>query len=77
MSCTEGFTTNGHFSFEDDIIQSSFPFNRKHSSIICNNRLGKVHIVKVSKTTKFLVSAKYHSYIRNTWKILKSGAGEG
>ena len=67
------------WSFEDDIIQWSFPFNRKHSSIICHNHMCKLHIITVPQTTDLLrsiISAKFHTYIRNTRKVLKCGAGE-
>ena len=68
------------FSFEDDITQSSLPFNRKQRNIICHNRLRKLRIATVSQTTDLLgsvISAKFHTYIRNTRKALKCGAEEG
>lgn len=68
------------FSFKNNIIQSSFPFNRKHSCIICHNRLRKLHIFSVSETTdrlRSVISDKFHTYIRNTRKVLKCVAGEG
>ena len=62
------------FFFEDDVIQSFFSFNRKHSSIIRHNRLCTLRIVTVSQMTdrlRSVISAIFHTYIRNTRKVPK------
>ena len=62
------------FFFEDDVIQSFFSFNRKHSSIIRHNRLCTLRIVTVSQMTdrlRSVISAIFHTYIRNTRKVSK------
>jgi len=58
------------FSFEDDIIQSSLPFRRKHSSIICHNRLRKLHIVTVSQTTDRLRCVISYDFITTVVRLL-------